>query len=76
LDDDLNGFYRSKYTNEKGVEVYLATTQFEPTAARKAFPCFDEPALKATFEVSIGRTRNMSSLSNMPIKEGQEGVAM
>ncbi|MEI8174814.1 MAG: M1 family peptidase, partial [bacterium] len=43
LNDKMRGFYRSKYTIlEK--EYHIATSQFEPTNARRAFPCFDEPA--------------------------------
>ena len=46
---------------------YLATTHFEPTYARSAFPCFDEPQFKAKFKMSIFRDRFHISLFNMPI---------
>ena len=52
LNDKLRGFYRSTFTDEDGVEHVIATTQMESTDARRAFPCFDEPAFKATFEVT------------------------
>ena len=67
LNDKLRGFYRSKYTSESGDERYLATTQFEATEARRAFPCWDEPALKARFKLTLVVPPGMAAVSNMPI---------
>ena len=47
---------------------FLATTDFEPTNARRAFPCFDEPAFKANFSMTMVRDKDHISLFNMPLK--------
>nr|AVZ46158.1 Aminopeptidase N [Otocyon megalotis] len=64
LADDLAGFYRSEYT-ENGVKKVLATTQMQAADARKSFPCFDEPAMKATFNITLIHPSNLVALSNM-----------
>ncbi|XP_063820125.1 endoplasmic reticulum aminopeptidase 1 [Pseudophryne corroboree] len=65
--DSFRGFYKSTYKTSDGEIRVLASTQFEPTAARMAFPCFDEPAFKATFSIKIRREAKHSAVSNMPI---------
>ncbi len=73
LNDDLCGFYRSKYKTG-GKEKYMAVTQFEAPYARMAFPCFDQPDKKATFDVTLVLDRNLQGISNMPVKrESMQG---
>lgn len=64
LNDKLKGFYRSFWVDEKGEKQPIATTQFESTDARRAFPCFDEPAFKATFDVRLTVDEKLTALSN------------
>ncbi|XP_075413562.1 aminopeptidase N [Tenrec ecaudatus] len=67
LADDLAGFYRSEYM-EGDVKKVVATTQMQAADARKSFPCFDEPAMKATFNITIIHPSKLTALSNMPPK--------
>nr|XP_057934796.1 aminopeptidase N-like isoform X2 [Doryrhamphus excisus] len=79
LADDLGGFYRSEYM-EDGVKKVLATTQMQPTDARKTFPCFDEPAMKAVFTLTLFHPRGTVALSNAvnnePINVNIDGVPL
>ncbi|XP_028257682.1 aminopeptidase Ey-like [Parambassis ranga] len=63
LTDNLGGFYRSEYI-EDGEKRVVATTQMQPTDARKAFPCFDEPAMKAVFHMTLIHPQDTVALSN------------
>uniref|UniRef100_A0A673GJ08 Aminopeptidase n=1 Tax=Sinocyclocheilus rhinocerous TaxID=307959 RepID=A0A673GJ08_9TELE len=67
IEHELLGFFRSSYVLN-GEKRFLAVTQFSPTHARKAFPCFDEPIYKATFRVSLKHESSYQSLSNMPVE--------
>ncbi|HKH88847.1 MAG TPA: M1 family metallopeptidase, partial [Acidimicrobiales bacterium] len=64
LNDKLRGFYRSRFTGPDGVEHTIATTHFESTDARRAFPCFDEPDMKAVFSIALDIDETLFSVSN------------
>ncbi|ETN64843.1 protease m1 zinc metalloprotease [Anopheles darlingi] len=67
LRTDADGFYLSSYLNTTtGTRKYLAATQFQAISARSAFPCFDEPAMKASFSVVIKHHPSYKATSNMP----------
>uniref|UniRef100_A0A2K5M606 Aminopeptidase n=1 Tax=Cercocebus atys TaxID=9531 RepID=A0A2K5M606_CERAT len=66
LADGFEGFYKSTYRTLGGETRILAVTHFEPTQARMAFPCFDEPLFKANFSIKIRRESGHTALSNMP----------
>ncbi|KAK3299624.1 peptidase family M1-domain-containing protein [Chaetomium fimeti] len=78
LNHDMAGFYRSQYKPAAPAAPsvprddefhYMLSTQFEACDARRAFPCFDEPNLKATFDLSLEIPDDQVALSNMPQKE-------
>uniref|UniRef100_A0A667XJV5 Aminopeptidase n=1 Tax=Myripristis murdjan TaxID=586833 RepID=A0A667XJV5_9TELE len=66
LSDSYHGFYKGSYRTSSGEVRMLASTQFEATSARAAFPCFDEPAFKANFTIRIIREARHIAISNMP----------
>ena len=65
MEKALDGFYRSTYIQD-GEEKTIAVSQFESVAARKAFPCFDEPSSRSEFEITITTDKKYTVLSNMP----------
>ncbi len=64
LNDKLHGFYRSTYKGADGQDKPLASTQFESTDARRAFPCWDEPAIKAVYQVTLVVDEQLTAISN------------
>jgi aminopeptidase N/puromycin-sensitive aminopeptidase len=70
LNNELRGFYLSKTARRN-----YAVTQFESTDARRAFPCFDEPAFKATYSVTLVVDAGDMAISNSPILADQPGPA-
>jgi puromycin-sensitive aminopeptidase len=67
LNEQLVGFYRSTFVDGHGDERSIATTQLCATDARRCFPCFDEPALKATFQLTVVVAPELAAYSNAPV---------
>jgi len=68
LNDKLHGFYRSQYQDASGKTHTAATTQFESTDARRAFPCWDEPELKASYKITLVVDQNLTAISNAHVE--------
>jgi aminopeptidase N len=68
LNNELRGFYLSKTAKRN-----YAVTQFESTDARRAFPCFDEPAFKATYDITLVVDAGDTAISNSPIESDTPG---
>jgi aminopeptidase N len=68
LNNELRGFYLSKTARRN-----YAVTQFEATDARRAFPCFDEPAFKASYDISLVIDSADTAISNAPIANDAPG---
>ncbi len=66
LNNQMAGFYRSQYETIDGQKRFMASTQLEALDARRCFPCWDEPARKAVFEITMIVPKDRDVLSNMP----------
>lgn len=64
MEDDMHGFYRSYYVDHNNVTKWIGSTQFQTNHARRAFPSFDEPQFKATFDVNLIRHKSFNTTSN------------
>ena len=71
ITDAMHGLYPCYFTHD-GVKKQLFATQFESHHAREVFPCVDEPAAKATYDVTLVTTPELTVLGNMPVTESSE----
>ncbi|KAK0428404.1 hypothetical protein QR680_010784 [Steinernema hermaphroditum] len=72
IQKDLTGLYLNTHIQTDNSKTYSAVTQFEPTLARKAYPCFDEPKFKAVFDVSVIREMRHVVRANMHLIRSEE----
>jgi aminopeptidase N len=75
INDHMHGLYPCYYEHE-GIKKELLATQFESHHAREVFPCIDEPAAKATFDLHLSAPKGQVALSNMPVKEQSDAGSM
>lgn len=71
ITDPMHGLYPCYFTHD-GTAYELLATQFESHHAREVFPCIDEPAAKATFDLTLTTETGVTALSNMPVRDQRE----
>lgn len=69
--DAMHGLYPCYFTHD-GVKKQLFATQFESHHAREVFPCVDEPAAKAEYDLTLVTRTGITVLGNMPVKSEEE----
>ncbi|XP_078070754.1 aminopeptidase Q-like [Mustelus asterias] len=74
LDEELTGLFISRYS-ERNMDKFVIASLLEPTHARSVYPCFDEPAMKATFDIRLVHRSQFVALSNMPAIDVSERLA-
>ena len=67
----MHGLYPCYFTHD-GVKKQLFATQFESHHAREVFPCVDEPAAKATYDVTLVTAPELTVLGNMPVAKSSK----
>ena len=71
ITDAMHGLYPCYFTHD-GVKKQLFATQFESHHAREVFPCVDEPAAKAEYDLTLVTRTGITVLGNMPVKSEEE----
>jgi aminopeptidase N len=71
ISERSEGLFISRYGTPDAPERMLAT-QFEPVSARRFVPCWDEPARKASFSISVEIAKGETAVSNMPVDQAAE----
>ncbi|XP_054725825.1 aminopeptidase N [Anastrepha obliqua] len=74
MHEDTFGIYWMIYSDQKNNTVYVTATQFEPTSARLAFPCYDEPSFKANFTISLTHSNYYTAISNMMVRQIEPNI--
>ncbi|GJQ74269.1 hypothetical protein Trydic_g19168 [Trypoxylus dichotomus] len=72
ISQSLQGLHENSYVTSEGEKKYIIASHLQPVFARRVFPCFDEPSMQATFEITIVHKDNMTSLSNMPLQNSTD----
>ncbi len=75
INDKMAGFYRSRYADAAGNARHIAITQFQESDARRAFPCFDHPRLKAGFDLTMIIDEGLTGIGNMPVERTEPAGA-
>ena len=71
ITDAMHGLYPCYFTHD-GIKKQLFATQFESHHAREVFPCVDEPAAKAEYDLTLVTRTGITVLGNMPVKSEEE----